>query len=71
MIENKTSLKDAVSMPVEMSVSGGDTSIHVRSTHRLRPRSALPPIATELMRRNELPLCADFVAKAVDGSHEQ
>jgi hypothetical protein len=29
------------------------------------------PKATELMRRNELPLCADFVAKGVDGFREE
>jgi hypothetical protein len=29
--------------------------------------SALPPIATKLVRRNEVTLCADFVAKVIDG----
>jgi hypothetical protein len=31
----------------------------------------MPPLATGRVRRNELSLSADFVAKVVDGSREQ
>src|SRR6266478_1578545 len=36
-----------------------------------RGTSAMPPIATELVLRNEPSLSADFVAKVVDGSRAE